>query len=271
MKSLAGLLLLTSVFAAEQSRPVPDWSRFRGPNGSGISAATAVPTEFGPAANVLWRLPLPPGHSSPVLWRDRIYLTGFRGTALFTFAIDRLKGTILWERQAPEVKPVVVDKRNNPASPSPAVDDTGVYVFFQDYGLIAYELDGRERWKMPLGPFNNVYGMGASPIVVGNLVVLSCDQSLGSFLLAVDGRSGKERWRTARPEAKSGHSTPILWQGRPRSDPPAGLVSADGIRPAIRREAMVGARPVVRDEVHARHRGRYALHQRLRLDRERPR
>ncbi len=212
MKSLAGLLLLASVFGAEQSRAVPDWSRFRGPNGSGVSQASAIPTEFGPAANVVWRLPLPPGHSSPILWRDRIYLTGFRGTALFTFAIDRLKGTILWERSAPEVKPVVVDKRNNPASPSPAVEDNGVYVFFPDYGLIAYDGAGTERWKMPLGPFNNIYGMGASPVIVGDLIVLSCDQSLGSFLLAVDKRTGKERWRTPRPEAKSGHATPILWR-----------------------------------------------------------
>ncbi len=218
MKSLAGLLLLASVFAAEQSRGVPDWSRFRGPNGSGVSPASAIPTEFGPAANVVWRLPLPPGHSSPILWRDRIYLTGFRGTALFTFAIDRLKGTILWERSAPEVKPVVVDKRNNPASPSPAVEDNGVYVFFPDYGLIAYDGAGTERWKMPLGPFNNIYGMGASPVIVGDLIVLSCDQSLGSFLLAVDKRTGKERWRTPRPEAKSGHATPILWRAKDGKD-----------------------------------------------------
>ena len=66
---------------------------------------------------------------------------------------------------------------------------------------------------MPLGPFNNIYGMGASPVIVGDLVVLACDQSLGSFVMAVNKRSGRVAWKTDRPEAKSGHSTPVLWRG----------------------------------------------------------
>jgi outer membrane protein assembly factor BamB len=109
------------------------------------------------------------------------------------------------------VQTSLVDPRNNPASPSPAVDADGVYVFFPDYGLIAYDLEGQERWTRPLGPFDNIYGMGASPIVVGDLLVLACDQSTGSFLAAYDTQTGEERWRTERPEAKSGHATPILW------------------------------------------------------------
>jgi hypothetical protein len=88
-----------------------------------------------------------------------------------------------------------------------------VYVFFPDYGLIAYDASGTERWTMPLGPFNNIYGMGASPLIVGNLLVLACDQSLGSYIMAVDKRTGRVQWKTERPEAKSGHSTPIVWRG----------------------------------------------------------
>jgi outer membrane protein assembly factor BamB len=207
----AGVVLSASVLtgAAEP----PDWSRFRGPNGSGISTATNVPTEFGPQKNLVWRLALPPGHSSPILFGDRIYLTAFRGDALVTIAIDRTAGKILWERGAPTVKTKTVDKRNNPASPSPAVDANGIYVFFPDYGLIAYDAKGGERWKMPLGPFNNIYGMGASPVIVGDLVVLACDQSLGSFIMGVEARTGRVRWKVDRPEAKSGHSTPIVWRG----------------------------------------------------------
>ena len=191
----------------------PDWSRFRGPNGSGLSDATRIPTEFGPDKNLIWRLSLPQGHSSPILFEDRIYLTAFRGDRLVTLAIDRHAGRILWERSAPEVKTRVIDKRNNAASPSPAVEADGVYVFFPDYGLIAYDAAGNELWNRPLGPFNNIYGMGASPVIAGNLLVLACDQSLGSYIVALDKRTGKQVWKVDRLEAKSGHSTPILWRG----------------------------------------------------------
>jgi outer membrane protein assembly factor BamB len=212
-RSIAVAVLLGGVLAPTLVARAPvDWTRFRGPNGSGVSAAANVPVEFGKEKNLVWRLPLPQGHSSPILFGDRIYLTAFRGNDLVTIAIDRLAGKILWERRAPTVTPRVVDPRNNPASPSPAVDANGIYVFFPDYGLIAYDTAGTERWKMTLGPFNNIYGMGASPVIVGDLLILNCDQSVGSFLLAVDRRTGTERWRAARPEAKSGHVTPIVWR-----------------------------------------------------------
>jgi outer membrane protein assembly factor BamB len=205
----AALFLTVSVAGAG---PV-DWSRFRGPNGSGVSTARDVPTEFGPTKNLLWKLDLPQGHSSPILQDDRLYVTGLRAGVLMTMAVDRATGRLLWERAAPDVKTKLVDKRNNPASPSPAVEENGVYVFFPDYGLLAYDRAGRELWKMPLGPFNNIYGMGASPVIVGDLIILVCDQSLDSYLLAVDKRSGQVRWKVQRPEAKSGHSTPVVWRG----------------------------------------------------------
>lgn len=195
-----------------QTRRSPDWIRFRGPNGSGVSTATNIPTEFGPGKNVVWRLELPTGHSSPILFEDRVYVTSARDKALVVYAIDRHTGKILWERTAPADAKPPVDKRNNPASPSVAVDSTGVYVFFPDFGLIALDQAGKERWRHPLGPFTNIYGMGASPVIVGNQLLLACDQSLGSYLLSVDKQTGKQLWKTARPEATSGHATPILWR-----------------------------------------------------------
>src|SRR5437660_8436396 len=86
---IAATVLRTGSVAAVDA---PAWSRFRGPNGSGVSSAIHVPIEFGPAKNLLWRLALPHGHSSPILNGDRIYLTGFRDEALLTFAIDRGTG-----------------------------------------------------------------------------------------------------------------------------------------------------------------------------------
>ena len=197
-------ILACAVTAAE------DWSRFRGPNGSGVSTATGLPLEFGPELNVVWKTPLPFGHSSPVLTDSRIYLTAARDGRLVTLALDRSTGRILWEREAPRPRTEKLDTRNGPAAPSPVTDGRDVYVFFADFGMISYDADGRERWRVPLGPFNNLYGMGASPVLVDDLVVLVCDQSTNSFVVAFNKSDGAVRWKTARPEAHSGHSTPIL-------------------------------------------------------------
>ena len=196
-----------------------DWSRFRGPNGSGISETKGLPAEFGPDTNVAWKVDLPQGFSSPIIWEDRIFLTGLRDENLVTIAVDRRNGKVLWERTAPRVRTEKLDKRNRPAAASAATDGRYVTVFFGDYGLITYDVNGKEIWKQPLGPFNNIYGMGASPIIHGDKVILPIDQSTNSFIAAWDKKSGKEMWRTARPEAKSGHSTPIVWTpkgGRPQ-------------------------------------------------------
>lgn len=189
-----------------------DWGRFRGPNGSGVADTTGVPAEFGPAKNVLWKTALPPGHSSPVLSGDRIFLTAYEGETLLTLALDRASGKILWRREAPRTRREKVDARNSPASPSPVADGRSVFVFFGDYGLVSYGFDGQERWRLPLGPFDNMYGMGASPVIAGDLLVLVCDQTSGSFIVAAGKDDGRVRWQRPRPEALSGHSTPALFQ-----------------------------------------------------------
>jgi len=207
----AVLILLTASVTGTLSA-AENWTRFRGPNGSGVSTSTKVPLEFGPDTNVVWKTALPFGHSSPILTGDRIYLTAVRDERLVTIALDRRSGRILWEREAPRARNEKLDSRNGPAAPSPAVDGRDIYVFFADFGLISYDRDGRERWRVPLGPFNNIYGMGASPVLVDDMVVLVCDQSINSFIVALNKRDGSVRWQTPRPEAHSGHSTPILYQ-----------------------------------------------------------
>ena len=192
-----------------------DWDRFRGPNGSGVADSTSVPAEFGPGKNLRWKTVLPPGHSSPILSGSRIFLTAYEGDKLLTFSLDRETGKILWRREAPRTRKERVDPRNSPASPSPVSDGKNIYVFFGDYGLVSYSFDGGERWKLPLGPFDNMYGMGSSPVIAGDKVVLVCDQTHGSFIIAAGKDDGKVRWRHDRPEALSGHSTPIVWEPKP--------------------------------------------------------
>ncbi len=192
-----------------------EWDRFRGPNGSGVSDATKLPAEFSPTSNLVWKTPLPAGHSSPILSGNQIFLTAYEGDKLLTFALDRATGKILWRREAPRTRKEALDPRNSPASPTPVSDGKNIYVFFGDYGMVSYGFDGNERWRMPLGPFTNMYGMGASPVIVGDSVILVCDQTRGSFILAAGKNDGKLRWRRDRPEALSGHSTPVVWEPRP--------------------------------------------------------
>jgi len=93
-------------------------------------------------------------------------------------------------------------------------DADGVYVFFGDYGLIAYSHSGKERWRHPLGPFNNVNGHGSSPMLAGGRVVMLCDQDSNSYMLAVDRRTGKTAWKVERPEVVRSYTTPSVWRGQ---------------------------------------------------------
>lgn len=188
------------------------WDRFRGPNGAGVAETGTLPADFGAGKNNLWKVALPPGHSSPIVVDGRILLTAFEGDQLLTIALDQRTGQTLWRQPAPRPRQEPLDKRNSPASPSPVSDGQRVYVFFPDYGLLAYSLSGELQWSVPLGPFDNAYGMGASPILAGDKVVLVCDQNRNSFAAAFDRATGKQRWRTPRPEALSGHSTPVVYQ-----------------------------------------------------------
>jgi outer membrane protein assembly factor BamB len=87
-----------------------------------------------------------------------------------------------------------------------------VVVFFADVGLAAYTPDGKDRWSLPLGPFKSFYGMAGSPVLTGDLVVLLCDQRSGSFLIALDRKTGVLRWRRERPQAVEGWATPIVFR-----------------------------------------------------------
>jgi len=205
-------ILLIAILAAPAAGPTEEWSRFRGPNGSGLSDTKGLPTEFGPTINVIWKVELPQGYSSPIVSGDRIFLTGLQNDKLVTICLDRKTGKVIWQNEAPRDRSEKLDPRNHPAAPSAVTDGTSVVFFFADYGLLAYDMNGKELWRKPLGPFNNVYGMGASPVIIDDLVVLNCDQNKGSFIAAFDKKTGKERWRTSRPEAHSGHSTPIVYR-----------------------------------------------------------
>ncbi len=210
MNRLVLAVLITGIVQAA------DWPTFRGPNSSGLSPDTNLP-EFGPGKFELWKTPLPPGHSSPVIVGKRIYLTGYENEKLFTFALDRDSGKILWRREAPRPRQEPLHKSNSPTSASAASDGRNVYVFFTDFGILAYGPDGESKWQAPLGPFNNPMGQSATPILSGKTLLVPCDQESGSFFIALDKDTGKVKWRIERPDFARGFSTPLLY--KPKDGP----------------------------------------------------
>ena len=217
---LALALAVTMLAAGTIAHGQESWARFRGPNGTGVSVTTGLPTEFGPGRSVVWKAEVPRGHSSPVLTATRVFLTGHTeektGYKLLVVALDRATGKRLWQREVPREKPGRLDGPNGPASPSPVTDGTNVYAFFQEFGMVAFDPDGRELWRVPMGPFSQAYGFGASPIVVDDLVVLPVDQDVRSHMVAIDRRTGKIRWTVDRPGVISGYSTPTVYQPKGR-------------------------------------------------------
>lgn len=212
----------TGLLAMVPQTAIAQWPQFRGPNGSGIDTATGYPVKFSPTENVLWRVPVSSAQSSPVVVGERVYLTTSDAERLITICLDASTGRELWRREIKRIRKADVYHANDPAAPSPAADENGVVVFFEDFGLAAYTPDGKDRWMAPLGPFANFYGMAASPILVGDLVIMLCDQQKGSFLLALDAKTGTRKWRTERPTANIGWATPMIF--RPGGSAPAELI-----------------------------------------------
>jgi outer membrane protein assembly factor BamB len=200
-----------------------DWARFRGPNGSGVSDTHPLPIQFGPETNLVWKASLRPGNSSPVLTSRHIFLTAHEDSKLLVLCLDRLTGTILWERGVRKERTERRSLVNDPATPTPVTDGQNVYAFFSDFGLISYGSDGTERWRVPLGPFTPPHGMATSPILADAKIIVAVDQAEASYITAFDANSGRLAWKTERPNFVGGYSTPVVY--KPDSGPTQVVVS----------------------------------------------
>jgi outer membrane protein assembly factor BamB len=197
----------------------PQWTRFRGPNGCGACESAAIPVTW-TERDYRWRVKLPgAGFSSPVVWDDRLYVTSTIEEAA-TFIVLCLKtsdGSVLWQQQF-KSKPHAKFKANCDASATPALDKERVYVVWATPDEhVALALDrqrGTEIWRRDLGPFVAEDGFGASPVLVGDVVVLVNDQDPGgaSSVLALDRKTGQTRWKIDRQSKKAAFSTPCLFE-----------------------------------------------------------
>jgi outer membrane protein assembly factor BamB len=188
------------------------WPQFRGPNCSGRSASGAkLPAGIGPDKHVVWKSELPPGHSSPAVFGDRVYVTAAKERKLLTIALDRATGKVLWEVEAPHERLEQIHRIGSHAQPSPATDGERVVSFFGSCGLFCYDTKGKLLWQRPMGPFKNDFGAGSSPIIVEDRVILCQDHDEDSHLIALDKRTGDTVWKTERPDIARNFCTPVIW------------------------------------------------------------
>ena len=227
------------------------WPRFRGPAGSGIADSQPVRTDWDPASGngVLWKTPVPGiGHSSPVVWGDRVFLSTAISSAAQghynpkdtgidpskdvavhewrVISLDKNTGRVVWSRTAhrgvPKVKRHV---KATQANASPATDGRIVVASFGSEGLYTYDMNGTLLWKQDLGILDPGYagqpdlqwGFATSPIIYGELVILQCDIQANSFIVAFNIKDGTQAWRTRRDELPA-WSTPVIYQGKTRTE-----------------------------------------------------
>jgi outer membrane protein assembly factor BamB len=264
LASTISALVLSTIAAAlvasasTRGSGAKNWPQWRGPESQGISTETGLPTEWSDTKNVEWKVAIPgAGHSSPIIWGDKIFLTtsiegpladhkppkhflpnkeGGEGEeyhhpdwvgsdhsyTLKLLCLDKNTGKTLWVQTAYE-GPVYDHRhrRNTYASPTPVTDGHYVYAYFGSEGIYCYDFDGKQIWKASLGGLGTFgMGTGTSPVLYEDLIIFQCDQEfdgIKSFLTALDKRTGKESWRVTRKNQVT-WSTPVLVKTAQRSE-----------------------------------------------------
>jgi outer membrane protein assembly factor BamB len=223
-----------------------DWPQFRGPAASGVADDQKPPAKFGPKENLAWKVPVPPGASSPIVVGDRIFLTAFENDKLFTICYSTADGKELWKVQAPaeKIEPFLKGE-GSPAASTPASDGKRVVVYFGSCGLLCYDLDGKELWRflLPTAETKPGFGTGTSPVIADGLVLLLRDLHTDSALYAIDLATGSEKWKAPRLTAKTGYNTPAVWDAGGRKVVVApGTVSLTGYDLATGKELWTHGR-----------------------------
>jgi len=250
LRWLGPILLVGSLVTSAYAQT--NWPQWRGVGGTGISAETGLPTEWSDTKNIRWKTAIPGrGHSSPIVWGSKIFLTtsiegpvvpgaeavrhihkgqeykhpdsvgADHSYTMKLLCLDLASGKLLWDRTVYEGR--VYDNRhrkNTYASATPATDGQYLYLSFEAEGIYCYDFDGKRIWKTSLGQIaKGGMGPGTSPVLYQNLLILQCDQEYGegSFIAAVDKKSGKEIWRTVRDQRRS-WATPLLVQFGQRAE-----------------------------------------------------
>ncbi len=225
MKRTLLTLSFVSFLLQVQSTNAEEWTRFRGPNGTGVATADSIPVEFTESDfNFKVELPGGSGCSSPVVWDKKVFVLSAdpKDATRYVVCLDAENGKTVWQKEF-KSEPHHLHTRSSYASCTPAVDEEHVYVAWstpKETLFKAFNHDGTEAWSLDLGTWQSQHGFGASPIVYKDLVILHDSQQADklnegekpgdSFMLAFDRRTGKEKWRTKLISTNVCYSVPFI-------------------------------------------------------------
>ena len=210
-----------------------DWPAWRGPAGDGVTGDRDLPVKWSTTENVAWKVALPgPGNSTPIIWGERVFLTGATdgGAARGVYCFDRANGQLLWRRDTPFAGKEPTHETNPYASASPTTDGAAVYAWLGSAGVVAHDFDGQQLWQADLGMFEHIWGNAASPVLHGELLILSAGPGPRSMLVALDKRTGTQVWKTELTDARG--AKPDVWKGS-WSTPVLSTPAGDGAKPQL--------------------------------------
>ncbi len=229
------LIPLVAVLSFVSAAPAENWPMWRGPRGDGTSLDKGFPTKWDAAsgANIAWTCEIPgKGHSSPIVWNDRVFLTTCledpdpkKPQDRVLICIDRKSGKIAWRKTVLTAPKEPVHKLNSFASSTPATDGTHVFVtFHQNPNVVvaAYDFQGNEVWRKVPGEFQSQHGFCSPPVIYKSLVIVNCDQDAfgkkkPAYVVALDRATGDEKWRIDRPERIRSYCPPLIAEAAGRT------------------------------------------------------
>ena len=219
-----------------------NWPGFRGPTRQGVSSETNLPLQWSQGSNVLWKTPTTgSAWSSPIVWGDRIFLTTAEdgGSSCHVFSLDARTGKVVWDKHVFDQQTLTKRRQNSYASPTPVTDGNSVFAVFADGSIVALDFDGNVLWRNRNFEFFSEHGLGASPILHKNLLIMAFDPSSrtgreqkigwkvpweGAAIWALDKDTGELVWEARRGPSRLAHVTPNLMQVEGMSQ----LISAAG-------------------------------------------
>jgi len=222
-------VLTVTILLAANSLFASDWTRFRGPNGMGISDDTKLPLTWSDSKNLKWKTRLPgPGSSSPIVYGDRVFITCYSGYGIDSdnpgnqadlkrhlLCINRNNGKILWNKSLDALLPEDPYRGNirehGYASSTPITDGQRIYVFFGKTGVLAFDMQGKKLWQTSVGTgsSNRKWGSAASPILYKNMVIVNASEE-SLTIYALDKATGKEIWKAEGDALELAYGTPFL-------------------------------------------------------------